>query len=251
MLLCRVLQCIEGGARLSQGCIDLLPHVISRLAAYDHLVAPDGDQRSRSYVPVQVGAKVFEAIISVVELHPENIVPLIVAMRESPMVPPQSLVSLAMKRLEDVPAKALPAAIYQSLLWLRGTSHLHACLETIFALLEATNDRTNDNECIAHIRLAIDHDKGIGSALLKYARVALRGVRRPSHLSILLIVSMAHSSESLYALIEAYLYRQISTNSRLAQVGPIHGCQLDRKHAFPAIHVDRCQGQRPACDRLA
>lgn len=138
------------------------------------------------------------------------------AFRESTAEFGKDLYASVLKRLETVPLRLLPAAIYQCLLFFRGTDHLQDCFECLFAVMEAQNDKIQARECMAHIRLAISHDVGLSQALAKFCQRALHPLVEPSPYLLLIIIDVFQGSKEAISLLERYLGKIASNLDRAA-----------------------------------
>lgn len=161
-------------------------------------------------------------------LHNDNLLPLLLALREIPDSLSDQTLGPLLKKLEDVPAKSLPAAIYQTLYWCRHSTKDHrACLETIFLVMEAKASQMNIRECLDYIRLALFHEISLMKSFLRESKTLLRlgNVVSPCVLLLLLSCEEGIQMEGKVRTIERHICE--ATSLRLAMDELLRTEQLD------------------------
>lgn len=123
-------------------------------------------------------------------LHNDNLLPLLLALREvSDSLNDQTLEPM-LKNLEDVPVRSLPAAIYQTLYWCRHSTKDHrACFEAIFLVIEANASQVNIRECLEYVRLALFHEAALMKSFVRESNTLLRLGNAVSPCVLLLLLS--------------------------------------------------------------
>lgn len=131
-------------------------------------------------------------------IHADNIMAMLVSSRELPFTLTPEIYGMILRKLEDVPSKDIPSALYQVLLLFRNSGALLSCFETILALVESQKDRIDVAESISCIKLAIQHEASISRAFLKYSKSCLKLSWDPSPFLIILLLCMSTNVEVLY-----------------------------------------------------
>lgn len=154
----------------------------------------------------------------------DNIVPLIVALREADLTFGDELYRVMLKKMENIPIVKMPAAMYQFLLWCRGAGCLTSCFESIFAILETQHERLEVGSCVSHIKLAFLHDKLVSLAFIKYAKDSLKSGGEVSPFLLLLLLGASTEPDLAMKLIESYFAFRSTVSSKLASFpDPIPG----------------------------
>ena len=210
--------------KIQPAVIELLPRVITLLQTIPAIRDAGNAQLSGGVL-----ARGFIAKLLATTLHRENLIDIIIALRDIPESVFEQSVNLITKKLEDVPTKSLPAAIYQLLQWCRSCPKEHGrCFETIFAVIEAKCEKIEVGECLAHIRLALSHERELMNSFIKEAKRMLQhGVEVSPYLLLLLLGSEGESVESVKH-VEHFIADVLSTSYAAEKRGILTDLELSK-----------------------
>lgn len=236
-----IIECLKDGLAIRLEAIDYISTATAILLRFDCYIShgtSEADGRSK-LDPRKLLNTIFNKI-SVSGINSEDIPQFIIAMRETNFNCSDSVYLNMLRKLELVPAKKLPAAMYQYLLWFRRTSLMNKCFETIFAVLESQNDRAETVDCLSHIRVALLNESNISIPFIKYVKSSFRNIQEVSPFTIVLFLGSSINSEEATRHIESFL-------SKLAS---IEECLSNRDQPIPGLEIQRWPSARRIVSRL-